>query len=354
MKKRSLTGLTAIAAALAFMTTQATAETKGPNGESPTLSSEVKLTDAEVAKVKEMKATAALLWHTSSDFVNAVTAGAKDAFDKLGMTVVATTDAGFDSAKQMSDIETVLAKKPSVILALPLDPTTSAQAFKPAVESGVKLVLLSNTPAGYVQGKDYVGIVTDDLFQMGKQAADALAAAIGKKGKVAWIFHDAKYYVTNQRDNAFKETIEKDYPDIKIVAEAGIADPARAEEIANALLTKNPDLDGIYVTWAEPGEGVLAALRAAGNTKTKIVALDLSEPLGLDMVKGGNVVALTADKAYELGRTMATVAAYGLIGKPAPAFAVAPAITVTKQNVVDGWKESLNRDPPQSILDAMK
>ncbi len=354
MKKRSLSGLAAIAAALAIMTTPATAETKGPNGESPTLSSEVTLTDAEVAKVKEMKATAALLWHTSSDFVNAVTAGAKDAFDKLGITVVATTDAGFDSAKQMSDIETVLAKKPSVILALPLDPTTSAQAFKPAVESGVKLVLLSNTPAGYVQGKDYVGIVTDDLFQMGKQAADALAAAIGKKGKVAWIFHDAKYYVTNQRDNAFKETIEKDYPDIKIVAEAGIADPARAEEIANALLTKNPDLDGIYVTWAEPGEGVLAALRAAGNTKTKIVALDLSEPLGLDMVKGGNVVALTADKAYELGRTMATVAAYGLIGKPAPAFAVAPAITVTKQNVVDGWKQSLNREPPQSILDAMK
>jgi ribose transport system substrate-binding protein len=330
------------------------AETKGPNGESPTLSSAVTLSDAEVAKVKGLNASAALLWHTSSDFVNAVTAGAKDEFARLGISVVATTDAGFDSAKQMSDIETVLAKKPSAILALPLDPTTSAQAFKPAVESGVKLVFLSNVPAGYTQGKEYVGIVTDDLYQMGKQAADALAAAIGKKGKVAWIFHDAKYYVTNQRDNAFKETIEKDYPDIKIVAEAGIADPARAEDIANALLTKNPDLDGIYVTWAEPAEGVLAALRSAGNTKTKIVALDLSEPLALDMVKGGNVVALTADKAYELGRTMADVAAYGLIGKEAPAFAVAPAITVTKANVVDGWKQSLNREPPQSVLDASK
>jgi ribose transport system substrate-binding protein len=314
----------------------------------------VTLSDAEVAKVKGLNATAALLWHTSSDFVNAVTAGAKDEFARLGISVVATTDAGFDSAKQMSDIETVLAKKPSAILALPLDPTTSAQAFKPAVESGVKLVFLSNVPAGYTQGKEYVGIVTDDLYQMGKQAADALAAAIGKKGKVAWIFHDAKYYVTNQRDNAFKETIEKDYPDIKIVAEAGIADPTRAEDIANALLTKNPDLDGIYVTWAEPAEGVLAALRSAGNTKTKIVALDLSEPLALDMVKGGNVVALTADKAYELGRTMADVAAYGLIGKQAPAFAVAPAITVTKANVVDGWKQSLNREPPQSVLDASK
>src|SRR5208283_1773639 len=98
--------------------------------------------------------------------------------------------------------------------------------------------------------------------------------------------------------------------DIKIVANAGISDPARAEDIAHAMLLKNPDLDGIYVTWAEPAEGVLAALRAAGNTHAKVVTLDLSEPVGLDMVKGGNVVAI--------------------------------------------WRESLHREPPQSILDALK
>ena len=31
-----------------------------------------------------------------------------------------------------------------------------------------------------------------------------------------------------------------------------------------------------------------------------------------------------------------------------------PALTVSKANVNDGWKESLNRDAPQSILDAVK
>ena len=353
MKPRVGMKLTAFAVLFGLTTMSALAQTMGPGGESPTLSGEVMLTDAEVQQIKDMNATAALLWHTSSDFVNAVTAGATDEFNRLGVEVVATADAGFDSAKQMSDIETVLAKNPSIILALPLDPTTSAQAFRPAVEAGVKIVLLSNVPSGYVQGTDYVGIVTDDLFQMGKQAADALAAAIGNEGKVAWIFHDAQYYVTNQRDNAFKSTIENDYPNIEIVEEAGIADPARAEEIANALLTRNPDLDGIYVTWAEPAEGVLAALRAAGNTRTKIVTLDLSEPLALDMVNDGNVVALTADEAYELGRAMAAVGGYGLIGKVAPAFAVAPAITVTKDNVQEGWQRSLNREPPQTVLDAM-
>jgi ribose transport system substrate-binding protein len=343
-----------LALALGLSSALVLAQTKGPKGESPTPTSDIKLSDDEVAKLKQGNHTAALLWHTSSDFVNAVTAGAKDEFGRLGISIVATTDAGFDAAKQKSDIETVLAKKPSAILALPLDPTTSAEAFRPAVEAGTKIVLLSNTPSGYVQGKDFVAVVTDDLFQMGKQAADALAAATGKKGKVAWIYHDAQYYVTNQRDNAFKTTIEKDYPDIKIVAEQGIADPARAEEIANALLLKNPDLDGIYVTWAEPAEGVLAALRAAGNTHTKIVTLDLSEPIALDMVQGGNVVAIVADQAYELGRAMATVAGYGLVGKQAPPFIVAPVITVTKANVAEGWQTSLHRDPPESVINAAK
>ena len=329
-------------------------ETVGPGGEKATPASALALTDDEVAKLKAGKFTAAMAWHTSSDFVNAVTAGATDEFNRLAIPVVAQTDAGFSAAKQMNDIQTILAKKPSAILALPLDPVTSAEAFKPAVAAGVKIVLLSNKPNGFVQGKNYVAIVTDDLFQMGKRAADALAAAIGKKGKIAWMYHDAHYYVTNQRDNAFQATIEADYPDIHIVVQQGIADPARTQDIAQAMLLKHPDLDGIYVPWAEPAEGVLAALRAAGNKHAKIVTLDLSEPIALDMVRGGNVVAIVADKAYEIGRTMATAAGYGLIDKAAPPFIVVPALTVTKDNVAQGWQESLHREAPKAVLDALK
>jgi ribose transport system substrate-binding protein len=330
------------------------AQTVGPAGEAATPSADIVISDADIAGLKDKGYKAALLWHTSSDFVNAVTAGAQDEFARAGVEVVVTTDSGFDAARQRSDIETALAAKPNVILSLPLDPVTSAEAFRQAIADGAKLVFLSNLPADYKHGTDYAAIVTDDLFQMGKQAADALAKSIGGKGTVGWIFHDATYYVTNQRDNAFKSTIEKDYPDIKIVAEQGITDPARAEELASAMLLQNPDLDGIYVTWAEPADGVLAALRAAGNTRTKIVTLDLAEPVGLDMVKGGAVTALVADKAYELGRAMAATGLKALLGETTPAFIVAPALTVTKENVAEGWKESLNREAPASILEALK
>ena len=346
-----MTYLRSALAASAFiaLSTGLSAETIGPGGESATPSSSVVVSDDQVAAVQAAGYSAALLWHDQSDFVNAVTAGASDEFERLGIEVVAVTSAGFDAAKQRSDIETALAKSPNIILSLPLDPVTSAAAFQEAKEAGVALSFLSNLPADYRHPDDYAAVVTDDLFQMGKQAADALATAMGNEGTVGWIYHDAAYYVTNQRDNAFKTTIENDYPNISIVAEQGISDPARAEEIANAMLLKNPDLGGVYVTWAGPAEGVLAALRANGNSTTKIVTLDLSEPIALDMVRGGNVAAIVADEAYELGRAMAASAVLDLLGADVPPFIVAPALSVTADTVVDGWKKSLNIDAPASL-----
>jgi len=344
--------ITTASMATLLLTGAALAQTIGPGGETATPSSDIVVPDGKVEMLQSGGHKAALLWHDQSDFVNAVTAGASDEFTRLGIEVVATTSAGFDAAKQRSDIETALAKEPDIILSLPLDPVTSAAAFEAAKAEGVKLVFLSNLPSEYQHPADYAAIVTDDLYQMGKQAADALAEAMGGQGTVGWIFHDATYYVTNQRDNAFKTTIENDYPDIAIVAEQGISDPARAEEIANAMLLKNPDIGGIYVTWAGPAEGVLAALRANGNESTKIVTLDLSEPIALDMVKGGNVAAIVADEAYELGRAMAAAGARALAGEETPPFVVAPALTVKADNVADGWMKSLRREAPESVLAA--
>ena len=95
-------------------------------------------------------------------------------------------------------------------------------------------------------------------------------------------------------------------------------------------------------------------MRSTGNAKAKIVTLDLSEPIALDMARGGYVTAIVADKAFELGRAMAIAAGYGLLGKKAPAFAVAPALTITRENLAEGYRESLNREPPQSVLGALQ
>jgi ribose transport system substrate-binding protein len=328
--------------------------THGPSGEKATPTSALELSPAEVAKVRAGHYTAALLWHENADFVTAVTAGARDVFKQLGIEVVARASANFDAAKQKADIETVAAKKPSVLLTLPVDPVLTASAYKAIARQGTKIVLLSIVPQGMKHGRDYVDVVTDDLFQMGKRAADALAAAVGDKGKVAYFFRDANSYVTNQRDQAFLKTLTGNYPNVEVVAKQGIADPNKAQDQANAVLLAVPKLSGAYVTFAQPpAEGVLASMRANDNTTTKIVTLDLDEPLALDMAKGGHTFALIADRAYELGQAMAKSAAYGLLGKKAPAFVVASAMTITKANLVQGYRESLHRDPPASVMKAL-
>jgi ribose transport system substrate-binding protein len=328
--------------------------TRGPNGERPTPTSALRLSSSEVDKVRAGHHTAALVWHESSDFTSAVDVGVRDEFSMLGINVVAETSANFDAAKQKSDVETVQAKRPSVLLTLPVDPVVTASAYQAAARQGTKIVLLSSVPEGMKYGRDYVNLVTDDLFQMGKRAADALAAAIGGKGKIAYFFHDANHYVTNQRDQAFLSTITGNYPDIDVVAKSGIADPNRAQDIATATLLKHPDLAGAYVMFAQPpGEGVLAALRANGATKTKLVTLDLDEPLALDMARGVQTFALVIVRAYDVGRAMARSAAYGLLGKRAPPFVIVPALTITRSNLVQGYRASLHRSPPASVMKAL-
>jgi ribose transport system substrate-binding protein len=326
--------------------------TTGPNGEKPVAADELTLTPDEVEKVKGMNATAAFTWHTSSLWVDAVEAGARSKLEELGIDVVATTDADFDPAKQASDVETVTAKKPDVILANVVDAGQATSAFRPAVDAGSKIVFISDVPEGYALGEDYVGLVDDDYSAMGIVAADLMGEALGGKGKVGFIYHDANFHVTNQRDDAFKAHLQQKYPDIEIAAEAGMADPAKGEEIAHAMLTKNPDLGGVYVPWAEPATGVLAALRSAGTPDVKIVTLDLDNDVALDMAQGKNVVGISADRAYQLGEAAATEAAYGLLGKEAPAFSVVGAIDVTKENLLTRWKESLGVEPPAELVEA--
>ena len=328
--------------------------TQGPNGEPASPSSEIVLNDDEVAEVQDGGYTAALLWHTAGAFTDAVSQGARGTFAELGIEVIAETEAGFDAAQQANDVETVLAQDPDIIISLVIDPVSGAEAFRPAVEAGVQLVFLSTTPEGFVQGEDYVGLVTDDLAAMGIAAADLLGEALGGEGEVGFIFHDAAFYVTNQRDQAFKSWIEINYPGIEIVAEQGLADPAAAEEIASALLTRNPDLDGIYAPWsAGPADGVIAALRSAGASDVAVVTMDLDTNVSLDLVEGGNIVGIAVDEAYELGRTMATEGAFGLLGKSVPPFVVVPGFGATADNIMEAYRQSLAADPPQEVLDAI-
>jgi len=344
---------TALMAFSAFAPAFADDTTLGPNGEKPVSGMDLSISDADVAKLKAGNYTAALMWHVNVDQMNAITVGATQEFAKYGIKVVATTDDEFDTAKQKNNFETVMAKNPNIILAVPFDPVAAAETFAPARDKGVKLVFLSDAPKGWTVGKDFVTEVSADLNALGVNAATVLGDAMGGKGKVGYIYFAPRLRTPNVRDQAFHDTLLSKYPGIQIVAEQGLDDPQKSEQIANAFLLQHPDLDGIYAPWAAPAEAVLAALRNAGNTHTKIATMDLSEPLALDMVTGGNVAGLSIDQAYYYGAISARMAAMALVGETVPPYVTVPTRAVTKDNVEQAYTKDYQRPLPDSVAKAL-
>jgi ribose transport system substrate-binding protein len=343
-------------AALAAMKTQVFS--LGPNGEKAAPAASVSLTPAELEQVKAKHAKAALVFHYSgNDWSNAQEAALKAQFAAEGIEVVAVTDAGFKPEKQVADIETVMAKKPDIIVSIPVDAVATAAAYKAAADKGVKLVFMDNIPKGFVAGKDYVSSVSADNYGNGVAAAHLMAKALGGKGDIGLVFHAADFFVTRQRYDGFKKTIAEDYPDIHILGEQGIGGPdfsGDAEKAAGALLTEHPNLKAIWAVWDVPAEGVMSAARAAGRDDLIVVNEDLGENVAIAMAKREFIKGIASQRPYDQGVTEAILAAYALIGKTAPAYVALPAAPITRDTLLASWQEIYHQPPTAKIVKSMK
>ncbi|MBV9106571.1 MAG: substrate-binding domain-containing protein [Verrucomicrobia bacterium] len=332
---------------------------KGPNGEEPSPASSVSLSAEEVERIRGLKAKAAIVMHYSrNDWSEAQVAGLKSQFDKMGIEVIAVTDAGFLAERQVADIEAVLNKHPQIIVSIPTDPIITAPAYKKASQQGVKLVFMDNVPSGFEAGKDYVSVVSADNYGNGVASAHLMAKALQSKGQIGLVYYAADFFVTQQRYEAFKKTITESYPDIKIVAEQGIREPdffTDADRAAYAMLTANQKLSGIWAVWDVPAEGVIAAARTAGNEHLAITTIDLGLNVAVEMAQSSGLVkGVGAQRPFDQGVTEALLAGYGLLGKPAPAYVALPALPVTRDNLLDAWKTVYHTEAPSSIENRMK
>ncbi|MCG7535700.1 substrate-binding domain-containing protein [Pseudoalteromonas sp. OOF1S-7] len=316
-------------------------------------SSDIHLTKQQSEAIKSKGLTAALVWHGASPWVAAVSRGARDEFEKLGIKVVAATDAQFDPAKQVADLENIAALNPDIILSLSVDGVSTRQSYAKAIERGAKLVLLSNPIPGFEQGKDFVGIVTDDMFGMGKAAADLTAKALDNTGKVGMIYHDASYFITNNRDNAYRKGL-KAYPELNVIIEKGFIKEHETSNVAAAMVLQHPELEAIYVSWDAAAEGVVEALRSLGRRDIKVITHDLGVNNLLDMAMGGNVYGTISDRPFDIGQTMARLGAASTLGLPAPHFTLVPFDTVKRDNIAEIWQRAFQSPLPRLLNLALK
>jgi len=329
--------------------------TKGPHGETGVDANTITINDEQKEAIKAGNFKVAICMHYGgNDWATAQLDAIKATCADLNMEVVAVTDANFSAEKQVSDIETVMALKPDAIISIPTDVVATADAYKRAIDSGIKVVFMDNAMEDMVGGKDYVSCVSADSYGNGVVAARLLGNKLNGSGKVGMVYYDADFFVTNQRDAGFRDTLKSEFPNIEIVVEQGFTDENGCNEQADAILTQFPNIDGIYASWDIPMEGILSSVRAAGKEgQIALVAIDLGNNIALEIAKG-TVVGVGAQMPYDQGVAETKLAALSLIGESTPEYVVCPAMMVDKENVLDAYKAVYHVDAPSWLVEADK
>ncbi|WP_245590433.1 substrate-binding domain-containing protein [Aneurinibacillus terranovensis] len=329
----------------------------GPNGEKAFPAEQIKITDQQLAKIKAGHYTAAISMHYSgNDWSQQQIEGLKSEFQKLGITIVAVTDANFKNTQQVADLEAISAKKPNILVSIPVDAKTEKSAYQKLADSGVKIVFMDQPVPGMTAGKDYVSVVSADNFGNGMVAADELAKALDGKGNIAALYYASNFYVTNQRYEGFVTRLKAKYPNIHLVATEGFQDPNQTQSVASALLTKQPNLQGLWVAWDIPTMGAVSAARIAGKNPSdfKIVCEDLGHEAALNMAQNGFVKGLGAQRPYDQGVAEAKEAALALIGGETHPYVAVASLAVDRSNLAQSYQTVYHAAPPADVTNALK
>jgi ribose transport system substrate-binding protein len=98
----------------------------------------------------------------------------------------------------------------------------------------------------------------------------------------------------------------------------------------------------------------MSAARSAGKDDLVITNCDLGLNVAIDMAQNGFIKGLGSQRPFDQAKTEALLAGYGLLGKPAPAYVALPALPVTRENLLEAWKEVYHAEAPKSVKDSMK
>jgi ribose transport system substrate-binding protein len=254
----------------------------------------------------------------------AQTKSLRDEAAKRGYQLV-VTDAQGQTAKQVSDVEDLIARRVNLILLAPREYEGLAPALQAAKRAKIPVILVDRQAAG-TAGDDYVTFLGSNFVEQGKRAAAWLAKETNGKANIVELTGTPGSSVAADRAKGFKDEIAK-HPGMKIVAsQTGDFSRASAQRVMqNIAQSLGPQLTAVYAHNDEMALGAIQALKAAGRTPgtdVKIVSVD------------GQRAALEAIVRGELGATVESNPRFGPIAfdtieKVRRGETVAPKILIT-------------------------
>lgn len=329
---------------------------RGPFGERAANIDELELTREDIDKCKKNHYTAAISFHYNGKaWMKLHEQGIRSVFEKLNISLIAITDANFNPEFQNKQLESLMVLEPDVLIAVPTDDIKTAQAFKKVSQSHTKLVFSSNVPEGLTHD-DYCACVSVNERSHGRLIGQGLGEymRLNNKKNIGILRHNANFYSTMQRDQAGKQILMEEYPELNIVAEESYTAEEEVYDAVLKMIRRNPEIEGIYTSWEGPAEYAMNALTDMHRQDIAISTADLEYAIALSMAKGSMIKAVSAQCPFEQGRALALCAANALLGKKIPAFVGIEPIYVTAENLMSGWKKVFKEPLPEQIAEVMK
>ena len=223
--------------------------------------------------------------------------GFEDAAESLNVSVEYRGTTHYDIDEMNALLEQIIAKKPAGIAVAPINKNAINAVINKAKEANIPVVLF-DTEAPESNADAFVGT---DNYYAGVEAAHHLAEFIGHTGQVA-IMKNKNSDTDSERVRGFKETIDNQYADIKLIHIGnGDGDETISKEATMRIIESFPDLDGVFATGTTSGVGVAQAIISTDRVnKTKVISFNIDKPT-IDFIDEGIITGTLAQGSWGIG-----------------------------------------------------
>ena len=325
----------------------------GPHGEFAASVEQLQISDEAAAMAAKAGYTVALVLHTTrSDWSKLQVAGVRATLERYGASITDVIDCDFQAKRQIEALESLVENRPDAVISIPVDNRLTTDAHRRLAQAGVRLVLMDNAPVGMLPGKDYVSVISADNFGNGEVAAEILSGYVPESGSVGIVGFGVDFFVTNEREIAFRKWMKERRPDITL-RHAAFTDIDRAGDLAVDLLAAHRDIDGLFVVWDEPATEVTHALAESGRY-VPVTTIDLGDLAAAEIARGGLIKGVGAQRPYDQGVAEAMAAIMALVGGEPPPWIALPGLSVTRENVIEAYESVWHIPAPRELQTAIE
>lgn len=243
---------------------------------------------------------------------HAIAKSFQEAAKELGAKAIVLDPKG-SVEKQGNSIDDLITQKVDGIAIIPLDSIVAKTWVDQATENNISFVAAAaqvgdpdKVPMKQVYAKLSALVTTDDIAAA--ELAGELAAKYlpkGRTAKIGIVEGSAGYAVVRQRNQGFKQGLEKSGVKYQILASQPTDwTPQKGESVCQNMLTSHPDLDLIFSQADDMAIGCAKAIRAT-NSKAKLVATGGGSRQGNDAISKGEMDGSVCTNPTTIGRLTA-------------------------------------------------